>query len=315
MNERWASYMKIGDKWLSLNALRAFEATGRLLHMSRAADELGLTQSAVSHQVRQLERALDIELFTRKNRTLRLTSAGLKLLVTVQQSFDVIASTILSINDDPVYGELVLATSPGFTYLWLAERLPDFLRRFPNLTLRRMVLTRDTTDLSVDTDVAISYGGNQFPGKRVQTLIELDYFPVCSASFVTDRKSLELADLSKYALIHEDNGEGWSNWFAACGLEQVRPVRNIYAGSEPVAMSLAKDGLGFALNVGFYGEKMMARNGLIRPFGQSIENYERYYLVTNPEDKMSVAAKEFESWLMTEVKKSKLVETREAIAV
>ena len=141
--------MKIGEKWLSLNALRAFEATGRHLHMSRAADELGITQSAVSHQIRQLERTLDIDLFIRSGRALRLSPAGARLLSTVQESFDSIASTILTVNQDLVHGELAIATEPGFTFLWLTKRLPDFLERHPGLTLRRTALPLDEKELDL----------------------------------------------------------------------------------------------------------------------------------------------------------------------
>ena len=123
--------MKIGDKWLSLNALRAFEATGRHLNMSRAAEELNITQSAVSHQIRQLESTLEIELFIRAARSLRLTPAGTKLLATVQRSFQEIATTILAVSEDLVHGDLRIASVPGFTFLWLAKRLPEFLERFP----------------------------------------------------------------------------------------------------------------------------------------------------------------------------------------
>ena len=94
--------MKVWDKWLSLNALRSFEVAGRHLHMSRAADELGITQSAVSHQVRQLERMLDIDLFIRSGRTIRLSPAGKKLLRTVQKSFGAITSTLLTVDEDVV---------------------------------------------------------------------------------------------------------------------------------------------------------------------------------------------------------------------
>lgn len=293
--------MKVGDKWLSLNALRAFEATGRHLNMSRAAEELSITQSAVSHQIRQLERTLDIELFFRASRTLRLTPAGAKLLATVQRSFDDIASTILNVNDDLLHGDLYVASVPGFTYLWLAKRLPEFLAKFPGLTLRRSALPMDGHELSVNVDIAIAHGVYQFPGRRVELLSEIGFYPVCVPDLVPKGGKLDPAELKNHTLIHEDDGDAWANWFAAFGVELGPANRDIYVGSEPVALSLAEAGVGFALNQLKFGLELNKDRNLVRPFGETIVSHERYYLITHPKDQMSAAALEFESWIRAEV--------------
>ena len=293
--------MKVGDKWLSLNALRAFEATGRHLNMSRAAEELSITQSAVSHQIRQLERTLDIELFFRASRTLRLTPAGSKLLATVQRSFDDIASTILNVNDDLLHGDLYVASVPGFTYLWLAKRLPEFLERYPGLTLRRSALPADGHDLSVNVDVAIAHGVYQFPGRRVELLSEIGFYPICVPEIIPSGRELEPADLKNHTLIHEDDGAAWANWFAAFGVELGPANRDIYVGSEPIALSLAAMGVGFALNQLKFGLEIQEGSNLVRPFGESIVSHERYYLITHPKEQMSAAAHEFENWIRAEV--------------
>jgi DNA-binding transcriptional LysR family regulator len=293
--------MKVGDKWLSLNALRSFEVAGRHLNMSRAADELGITQSAVSHQVRQLERMLDIDLFIRTGRNVRLSPAGVKLLATVQKSFDAISTTLLSVDDDVVEGELRIASDPGFTFLWLSVQLPKFLKKYPGLTFRRSALPSEANELKMSVDVAVSYGGNQFSGRRVVMLAQLNFSPVCSSSLIPKGKQLVPDDLKEQTLIHNDDGRAWSNWFATFGVDQMPSGRNLYVGSLPVAMVLAKGGCGFALNDGLFGSALSKDYGLVRPFDETIENYERYYLVTHPEDEMSPAAKEFEKWIRNEV--------------
>lgn len=295
--------MKIGEKWLSLNALRAFEATGRHLHMGRAANELGITQSAVSHQIRQLESTLGIELFIRTGRALRLSSAGAKLLTTVQRSFDAIASTIFAVNQDLVHGELKIATEPGFTYHWLASRLPRFLNQHPGLALRREAVPKSENDLDISIDVAVAQSNHAFHGRRVEFLAQLIFFPVCSASLVKDASALEPKDIKDFTIIHGDDGLAWSHWFAHFGVDQTPAKCELYVGSHPVACSLARSGVGFALGEGNFGAEMLG-GGLVRPFDESAEIYDHYYLITHVEGEMSAAAKEFETWLRSEIERS-----------
>lgn len=272
--------------------------------MSRAADELGITQSAVSHQVRQLERMLEIDLFIRSGRNIRLSPAGAKLLVTVQKSFEAISTTLLTVNEDLVHGELRIATAPGFTYLWLAKRLPEFLEKFPGLVFRRSALPTDSNELGPSVDVAVSYGGNQFTGRRVVLLAQLSFYPVCAPHLVPSDREFLPEDLKTQTLIHEDDGQAWSNWFATFGVDQMPTGRDLFVGSMPVSIELAKAGAGFALNDGLFGSELLNENELVRPFDETIQNYERYYLITHPQEEMSPAAKEFELWITGEIKKS-----------
>ncbi|MGI9372919.1 MAG: LysR substrate-binding domain-containing protein, partial [Hyphomicrobiales bacterium] len=164
----------------------------------------------------------------------------------MQRSFNDIASTILNMNDDLVHGDFYLASVPGFTYLWLTARLPDFLAKYPGLTLRRSAILVDGNDLSVNVNVAIAHGVYQVPGRRVELLSEIGFYPICVPRFLPEKGQFEPADLKKFTLIHEDDGSAWANWFAAFGVEQGPAHRDIYAGSQPVALALAEAGVGFA---------------------------------------------------------------------
>lgn len=293
--------MKIGKKWISLNALHTFEAAGRHMHMARAAAELSVTQSAVSHQVKSLEDNLDLKLFVRTGRKLTLTVDGQNLLTSVQSALHGIAATCIQLGDDVFSGELVIAAPASFASQWLMPRLSEFLNPFPNLTLRRKVITANQPSHLPDTDIAIVFNEPKFPGKRATTLVDLKMFPVCTPSFLGSASQLDATELRSHTLIHEDDGELWARWFAATDTEQFQPRRHIYAGTCHDATELARTGLGFAINDKFTGASALEKGELIRPFGNQTMIHGHYYLLTAPLEKMNEPTAEFERWIRQEM--------------
>ncbi|QYX55700.1 LysR family transcriptional regulator [Roseovarius sp. SCSIO 43702] len=289
--------MKIGDTWVSLNALQSFEAAARHQHMARAAEELGVTQSAVSHQVRALETALALPLFDRRGRRIILNPSGERLLRAIQSGFDEIATTALSLTADAFSGTLSIAVPVSLTVEWLGPKLAEFLKRFPNLSLRCSYTERTMTVLPSEIDLAIVFAAHSFPGHRVTPFIRTEIFPVCAPDLARDALPLDPAILRRATIIHEDDGALWSRWFASRGLEQVRPARDIHAGSYHDAVALAREGVGFALSDWFLGGRALGSGGLVQAFGPDVMDYHGYYIITRGAQEPDSAASALAAWL------------------
>ena len=291
--------MRIGNTFVSLNALHTFAAAARHCHMGRAAQDLNVTQSAVSHQIRSLEKNLGAELFQRRGRNVELTGAGKRLLTTVQQSLDRIAATVLTLEGGLFTGELSLAAPVSFLTEWLNPRLPDFLEAFPNLSLRTVLLDRQAARPPVSADVAIMFDRYAVPGRTVAPLLDLTVFPVCAPAL--GALPLKPDALSDATLIHEDDGALWDAWFAAAGAGPVTPRRHIHAGALNHALELARQGVGLAISDDFMSGPDLSERRLIRPWGQKDLDHGRYYLVTRAGEDPGSPAAAFELWLRRKV--------------
>lgn len=271
--------MKIGDNWVSLNALQTFQAAARHQHMGRAAAELRVTQSAVSHQVRALETSLGVSLFDRRGRRIELNAAGERLLGAIESGFDGIASTALSLSTDAFSGQLSVAVPVSLMVEWLTPKLAAFLDRFPGLSLRLCYAERTMTSLPTDVDMAIVFSAHSFPGCTVTPLMRTAIFPVCAPELARGSLPLDPEILKRSTLIHEDDGDIWAQWFASRGLEQFRPVREIYAGSHHDAIAFARNGAGFAMTDWFLGGGTLRSGRLVQAFGPGELEYDGYYIV------------------------------------
>lgn len=287
--------MRIGGKRLPLAPLQGFEAAGRHLNMRLAGEELGVTQSAVSHQIRGLEAALCVTLFDRSGRGLALTEDGARLLLAVQQALDGLAATALQLGGDALSGRLSIAAPPAFGAQWLMPRLPGFLEQFPELSLSVEPLVAGVLP---KLDVAVVFNAAQFPGMRVETLVALEMFPVCAPSLARGALPLSPEVLREHTLIHEDGGEIWARWFAASATEQFAPRREVRVPTTRDALELARLGAGFAINDAFMGEQLLGTGELIRPFATSMA-WGSYAVVTPVEPSPPAAA--FERWLRREI--------------
>ncbi|MEM9146460.1 MAG: LysR substrate-binding domain-containing protein [Pseudomonadota bacterium] len=295
--------MRVAGRRMPLGTLQGFEAAARHLNMRRAAEELGLTQSAVSHQVRGLEAALGARLFERTGRRLLLTREGARLLVSVQQALDRLAAAAAEIGGDALSGPLRIAAPPSFATQWLMPRLPEFLARYPELSVSIATTGPGPLGPLPKSDLAIVFNADRFPGMRVETLVELEMFPVCapalSGALAEGRLPLPPEALSGQTLIHEDDGAIWARWFAATGTEQRPPRREIRVASAHDALELARLGAGFAVNDAFMGGRLLGDGGLVRPFEGHMA-FGRYALVM-PGEPSGAAATAFQAWLKRQI--------------
>ena len=289
--------LRIGDKRISLKALQTFEAAGEHLSMSRAAEALSVTQSAVSHQVRNLEEELGTRLFTREGRRLKLTVEGERLYHGLRRTLRDLRRDVETLAEESFDGELVIAAPPTFTTLWLLPRLAGFRDRFPNLRYRIHTMPVPPPSTLPDADVIVQFGTHNWPDRRVTTFIDTNYTPFCAPQVLQRRSRLRPQDLESETLIHDDNGEAWARWLAAVGLDGLQPADELFVEKSIDALQLARLGEGFAVNDQFITSSWLSEGQLIQPFDELVESYDKFYVVTAREQDMKPAAREFEAWL------------------
>ena len=163
-----------------LNALRAFEAAARSENFTRAAEELNVTQGAVSHQVKALEQILDVRLFRREGQRLALTESGREYLLVVRDAFDRIALGTERLVQRRGSGVLTVSTSPDFAAKWLVSRIGRFAENHPEIDLRISASVHHVDFAREDVDIAVRHGDGHWPGMDVVRLCSERLFPVCS---------------------------------------------------------------------------------------------------------------------------------------
>src|SRR6266571_2888670 len=173
-----------------LNALRAFEAAARSESFTRAAEELCVTQGAVSHQVKALEATLGIKLFNRERQRLAITEAGREYLAVVRDALDRIAIGTQRLIQRQTSGVLTVSTSPDFAAKWLVYRLGVFAESHPEINLRVAAASHYIDFAREDVDLAIRHGDGNWPGLDVVRLCSERLFPVCSPKFVSGRNRI-----------------------------------------------------------------------------------------------------------------------------
>ena len=289
--------LRIGNKRISLKALQTFEAAGEHLSMSRAAEALSVTQSAVSHQVRNLEKELGTPLFTRAGRTLKLTVEGDRLYRSIRRTLRELQNDVQSFAKEHFDGELIIAAPPTFTTLWLLPRLPEFREQFPQLRYRFRTMPIPVPASLPGADIVVQFGTHYWPDKRVSPFVDTNYTPFCAPQILRGRRRFVPADLESEVIIHDDNGEAWARWLSTAGLGGLQACEEIFVDKTIDALHMARMGMGLAVNDQIITSNWVAEGQLIQPFNQLVESYEQFYIVTDHENEMKPAAQEFEAWL------------------
>ncbi|MEH6444657.1 MAG: LysR substrate-binding domain-containing protein [Oceanospirillaceae bacterium] len=242
---------KFDRRHLPLNALRAFEAAAQFCHLGRAAMQLGVTQGAVSQQVRSLEAQLGVELFLRKHKRLFLTAAGQSLLETISQSLDTLTQGIHQLDSDnqSMAGELIICSTPSITQSMLIHVMGRFNRAYPEVTLKLQQIPPNLAVLPVGFDVCVCFGSPQDTADmEKRRLINARFYPVASPALVLNKPGIELgAELIDYPLLH-DRSRGWTTWFNQFASGQTQGQGpNIYYSDNYQALMAARLGQGVAL--------------------------------------------------------------------
>ncbi|PPJ45875.1 LysR family transcriptional regulator [Rhizobium sp. KAs_5_22] len=281
-----------------LNALRVFEAAARHRSFTKAAEELGMTQTAVSYQVKLLEDNIGEPLFLRKPRQIVLTETAERMLPKVTDAFAVLREAIATARQD-ADEILEIHSTPTFASHWLARHLGAFQLTHPNIAVR-LLRGSALTDFNRETaDVAIRIGIGPWPGLVCHPLLRLDYTPMLSPRLSQSIGGLKTpADLLKLPLISEDD-EMWRDWFASIGLEAPphRAPRISAFGALDLDAGAAIAGQGVAFLSRFYLQDELASGRLIQPFEAAYLDKNTYWLVY-PESRRNVAKiRKFREWL------------------
>ena len=306
-----------------LNALRVFEAAARHLSFKEAANELSITQAAVSHQVKSLEDYLGVELFRRAGRGVQLTEAARACLPRLREGFDALAAAVEMIRERAAEADLLITAPPVFTARWLMPRLADFAKREPKIELRvfssgKMVdagaLDSPTLVSGLDlrddaSGVEIHLGGGNYPGYRADRLFGVAMTVVANPDVVKGVPPIrEPADLVHHVLLHDDameivaGGNAWQRWLEVAGVaESVDASRGPRFSSNILSLEAASQKLGVALALKPLVDADLKSGRLCAPFDIQMKPQSAYYLVC-PEviaDRPAIAA--FRACLLEQV--------------
>lgn len=275
-----------------LAALRAFEAAARLSSFTQAAQELAMTQAAVSYQVKLLEQRLGVPLFARIGRSVQLTAAGRRLSAPVGEAFALLRSATAAAAS-AAQQQLNVTAAPTVAANWLAPRIGDFQMRHPVYAVRVDASVAEA-DLRVsEFDVAIRMGRGEWPGCSAQRLFASEYAPVCAPAIASEISSP--ADLAKVRLFGPPRW--WKNWFAAAGVGKIeaRPTDLATQNSE-VTAAIAQGGAAIVNTCFFFADIRSGRLAL--PFPVTATSGLDYWLVhrTGAERHSNVA--DFTRWLL-----------------
>ena len=254
--------------WLPpLNALRVFDSAARHLSFTRAGEELGMTQSAVSYQIRLLEERVGEPLFLRRPRQIALSAAGERLAPRIRDAFDTIRGAFADLRND-VSGTLVINTLQTFASRWLVGRLGSFQLANPQLAVR-LVTAQHYVDFSrEDVDVTIRVGKGPWPGLARHRLMTISFTPMLSPKLAASIGGVrEPADILKLPIL-APRDHWWPRWLQAAGLDpdalKDRPDHRMDAQSLEAGMAVAGVGVGI-LTPEFYPEEI-ASGRLVQPF-------------------------------------------------
>lgn len=285
---------------LPLTALRSFEAAGRHLSFSKAAEELFVSQAAISRQVRELEETVGQPLFTRLHRSVTLTAAGQELLAQLTQSFDAIDLKLSNIQTKPGDAIVRVSAEPFFGGSWLMPRLNRFQEATPGIDVAVDVNPRLVEFRTHEADLAIRYSATQksWPRTQARHLIDSIASPMLSPVLLARSAPLvTAADLAGYTLLHEENRDGWSRWFEAAGVGSATAQRGPIFPDGALATRAASLGHGVALGDLFLNEAELKSGELLQPFPISIP-FGSYWLVAPDFEALSAPVKAFADWLI-----------------
>jgi LysR family glycine cleavage system transcriptional activator len=267
----------------SLNGLRAFEAAARHLSFTKAAAELNVTQTAISHQIRRLEQELGIALFLRQNKGLALTPAAGDYLPAIRAAFQDLRQATERLRGRDADRVLTLSTLASFASKWLLPRLAQFQELQPDIDVRITTSTAMVDFRRDDVDAAIRYGRGHWPGVHATWLMADELFPVCSPSLLTGPNALRgPEDLARQVLLHTSGyNDDWRLWLTAAGL----PVGASASHGLTFDLSLmtvqaAIDGMGVAIGRTSYVRDDVEKGRLVVPFNITLPDDAGFYLVS-----------------------------------
>lgn len=290
-----------------LIAARSFEAAARHKSFLKAAEELHVTPTAISHQVRRLEEYMGEALFVRLNRAVELTAAGAALAATLKDLFIQLEAVL-----DPAAhrrrSTITISAMQSLSAKWLAPRLPAFQALYPQWQVLLDVEDGLTDFESGAVDVALRYGRGKSPGLHSRHWMDATVFPVCSPELLRRQPLDKLADLRHHTLIHSHTpgtrgrSPNWEEWLEANGVRRVDPFKGPHFPSIYMALETAQAGHGVALASAPLVERDLAAGRLVRPLAATMENPYSFWIVCPRQNLQDERIKALTAWLLQQAK-------------
>jgi LysR family transcriptional regulator of beta-lactamase len=282
---------------LPLNALRMFDAAARHLNLTRAADELCVTQAAVSQHIRKLEERLGKPLFRRLPRGLALTDEGRALWPAVAESFARIEQSLQQVAEPRPREILTVGVVGTFAIGWLIPRLGRFQQQHPYIDLRLLTHNNRVDLASEGLDAAVRFGDGAWHGTRAEQLLRAPLTPMCTPALAQHLR--QPADLAGQTLLRSYRTQEWESWFAT--LQQEAPLaRGAMFDSSLTLAEAAAQGAGVALLPARMFQHLLLQGRLVRPFTQEVDTG-AYWLTHLRSRAASPALQTFRQWLLAEL--------------
>lgn len=282
----------------STQALRALDAFARHGTVWKAAEELRLTRSAVSHQLRLLEQELGFTLFNRIGKGVGLTARGRRYATDIRKALALIGEAGQQHDDRGIGGGCVVSCTPGFASLWLCTHIGEFVERYPDVALQIRTPRRLDEVVSPEVDIFIAFGDGNWPNRSVELLSEVEFTPLCSPVLLNKAGGFnEPADLLKVPILHLTDAEDWIRWFTLAGVEVADPEAGIVFSDMNLLLAATSAGQGVALGDELTCGPAMAAGTLVRPFEKTVKSLRAYYLVMEPQKTANPTVRAFSDWL------------------
>lgn len=285
-----------------LNALRVFDSAARHLSFTKAAEELFVTQAAVSHQIKTLEEFRGLKLFRRRNRSLLLTEEGQSYYLDIKEIFSSINEATRKLLARSAKGALTVSLSPSFAIQWLVPRLSGFNQAYPGIDVRIQAVDREEDKLADDVDVAIFYGRGNWTGLRTDRLYAEYLIPVCAPSLLTGEKPLKTpSDLIYHTLLHDTSRRDWQAYVRQLEIQnQINVQQGPIFSHSSMVIQAAVHGQGVALVNNVMARSEIESGRLVRPFQDVLVSKNAFYLVCQDSQAELGKIAAFRQWILSQ---------------
>ncbi|MBA6225158.1 MULTISPECIES: transcriptional regulator GcvA [unclassified Colwellia] len=285
-----------------LNALRAFEASARQLSFTRAAEELFVTQAAISHQIKALEDNLGIKLFMRKNRSLLLTEEGQSYYLDIKDVFNALHDATERLLARGAKGAITVSLQPSFAIQWLVPRLNTFNLLHPDIDVRIKAVDQPENSLTEDVDLAIYYGRGRWSGIHAEQLHTEYLIPVCSPLLLSGSKPLGIIDdLANHTLLHDASRRDWKRWFKHVDFKGGNVNHGPIFSHSAMVLQAAIHGQGVALAHSVLAKPDIDSGRLVCPFKEVLISKNSYYIVCREKQLELGKIAAFREWVLQTV--------------
>lgn len=290
-----------------LDLFHTFEAVARHRSFTLAADELCLTQSAVSRQIKTLEEALGLRLFHRLHRAIEATAEGQRLFDSVTRGLDDISACLAALGASVKSPQITVCASVAFAWYWLMPRLERFGALQPDVDLRVLATDQPVLPGTGEVDVAVLFGSGQWEGLEARLLFGERVYPVCSPAYLRDHLMLHRSeDLLDQTLLHLEYGKpafggvDWRSWLLRQGVNGQPVRRGLRFNSYPMVLQAAEAGHGVALGWSYVTDPLLAEGRLVCPVDRVLETRDGYYLCTSESAGKNQGIAAFLNWIAAE---------------